>query len=266
MKKVVLAATTALVAAGSAAALEVTLGGQVSTLVEFDGTNWSNATIGGDDDDGVSLTVSGESMGWTYGASADLMDGTFGDVSLGSAGIGSITLSTTGIEWSGMNVAGFDVSVSTSLANIEAATFGISGSLGGIAVSGDIENNAGRTFDLDLGTAVAGASVGISVAGDLNDTSSVAYGIELGMSSMGADLTISINEVGAVDAAGDPAHTIGVEAAMGALTLSTELVDGDAFNNLSLAYSAELAEGLTLDASVTGGASTTMSIGTTLSF
>ena len=34
---------------------------------------------------------------------------------------------------------------------------------------------------------------------------------------------------------------------MGALTLSTSLTDGDAFNSLTLDYSAELAEGLSLD-------------------
>ena len=54
---------------------------------------------------------------------------------------------------------------------------------------------------------------------------------------------------------------------MGALTLSADLGDGDAFDNLTLAYSAELAEGLSLDASVTNDSSaTSMSVGTTLSF
>ena len=94
------------------------------------------------------------------------------------------------------------------------------------------------------------------MAGDLSDTSDVTYGVELGMSAMGSDLTITIDEAG----------SIGVEAAMGALTLSTSLTDGDAFNSLTLDYSAELAEGLSLDASLSGGAATSLSIGTTLSF
>ena len=207
MKKVVLAATTALVAAGSAAALEVTLGGQVTTSVSYAAGAWSNPSIGDDDDDGVSLTISGESMGWTYGASVDMLDGSFGDVSLGNAGLGSLSLSTDGIEWSGMNVAGFDVTIATSLADLEAATFGISGSLGGISVAGDIANDATRTFDLDLGTAVAGASVGINMVGNLSDTSSVAYTVELGMSAMGSGLTVSPDR-----------GFIGIETAMGALT------------------------------------------------
>ena len=45
-------------------------------------------------DDGISLTVSGESMGWTYGAEMDLLAGdlTGATVTLGSAGLGSLTL------------------------------------------------------------------------------------------------------------------------------------------------------------------------------
>ena len=60
MKKL-LVATSALVAAGSAAALEVTLGGEISTSVSFDGAVWAGPAIGGGADDGISLAVSGES-------------------------------------------------------------------------------------------------------------------------------------------------------------------------------------------------------------
>ena len=74
------------------------------------------------------------------------------------------------------------------------------------------------------------------------------------MSAMGSDLTITIDEAG----------SIGVEAAMGAFDLiTTSLTDGDAFNSLTLDYSAGLAEGLSLDASLSGGAATSLSIGTT---
>ena len=44
MKKL-LVATSALVAAGSAAALEVTLGGEISTSVRFDGAVWHLAQL-----------------------------------------------------------------------------------------------------------------------------------------------------------------------------------------------------------------------------
>ena len=74
MKKL-LVATSALVAAGSAATLEVTLGGEISTSVSFDGAVWAGPAIGGGADDGISLAVSGESMGWTYGAEMDLLAG-----------------------------------------------------------------------------------------------------------------------------------------------------------------------------------------------
>ena len=258
MKKVVLAATTALVAAGSAAALEVTLGGQVTATVTYAGGSFSDADIGNGDDDGVSLTISGESMGWTYGSSVDLMAAEFGSITLGNAALGSLELKTDGISWSGMNVAGFDVSISTSLSDLEAATFGVSGSLGGISVSGEIVNDLGRSFDLDLGTAVGGASVGINMVGSLDDTSAVDYTVKLGMSAMGSDLTISLDEAG----------DIGIEAAMGALTLSTSLTDGDAFNDLTLSYSADLAEDLSLSAEVVGDAvaGTSMSVSTVLAF
>ena len=77
------------------------------------------------------------------------------------------------------------------------------------------------------------------------------------MSAMGSDLTIGLDGNGGIS----------LDAAMGALTLSTSLTGGDAFGAMSLAYSADLAEGLTLDASVsTDGSNTDMSIGTTLSF
>ena len=266
MKKFALAATTALVAAGSAAALEVTLGGEISTSVTYNGTVWAGPVIGGGAEDGITLAISGESMGWTYGAEIDLLsedaagvsDSLSGaTVSLGSAGLGSLSLSSGSYEWSGMNVAGFDVTISGDIANIEAASFGLVGSLGGLAVDGSINNDATRTFNIALGTAVAGASVGINMVGNLADTSNVAYTVELGMSAMGSDLTIGLTEAGAIS----------VEAAMGALTLSADLGDGDAFDNLTLAYSAELAEGLSLDASVTNdSAATSMSVGTTLSF
>ena len=257
MKKL-LVATSALVAAGSAAALEVTLGGEISTSVSFDGTVWAGPAIGGGADDGISLAVSGESMGWTYGAEMDLLAGdlTGATVTLGSAGLGSLSMSTNSVEWSGMSVAGFAVTVTADPSDLEAASFGLVGSLAGLAIDATVNNDATRSFEAEIGTAVAGASVGVNMAGDLSDTSDVTYGVELGMSAMGSDLTITIDEAG----------SIGVEAAMGALTLSTSLTDGDAFNSLTLDYSAELAEGLSLDASLSGGAATSLSIGTTLSF
>ena len=49
MKKFALVATSALVAAGSAAALEVTLGGEISTSVSYDGAVWAGPAIGGGD-------------------------------------------------------------------------------------------------------------------------------------------------------------------------------------------------------------------------
>ena len=68
---------------------------------------------------------------------------------------------------------------------------GLVGSLGGLAIDATVNNDATRTFDAEIGTAVAGASVGIEMSGNLADTSDVAHGVEVGMSAMGLDLGIA---------------------------------------------------------------------------
>ena len=251
MKKL-LVATSALVAAGSAAALEVSLGGSVSAAVNYAGGAWSGPTMGQD----VEWSISGASNGWTYGATMNV-DGTAASLSVGTAGLGSITMSSSNIEWSGMNIAGFDVSVSADPANIEAASFGLVGSLGGLAIDATVNNDATRSFSAEIGTAVAGASVGIDMSGDLADTSDVAYGVEVGMSAMGLDLGISMDEAGA----------IGVSAGMGALTVEASATGGDLFGAFTATYAADLADGLAVEA-VLGldGAATTLGVTTTLSF
>ena len=118
----------------------------------------------------VEWSISGASNGWTYGATMDV-DGTAASISVGTAGLGSITMSSGSVEWSGMNIAGFDVTVSADPADIEAASFGLVGSLGGLAIDATVNNDATRTFSAEIGTAVAGASVGIDMSGDLSDTS-----------------------------------------------------------------------------------------------
>ena len=64
MKKL-LVATSALVAAGSAAALEVTLGGEVEAVVKYEKDAWSQSAPAAT----LSLDIAGESMGWSYGGS-----------------------------------------------------------------------------------------------------------------------------------------------------------------------------------------------------
>ena len=252
MKKL-LVATSALVAAGSAAALEVSLGGSVSAAVNYDGVSWSGPSMSSAD---VEWSISGASNGWTYGATMGL-DGSAASISVGTAGLGSITMSENNVEWSGMNIAGFDVTVSADTADIEAASFGLVGSLGGLAIDATVNNDATRTFSAEIGTAVAGASVGIDMSGNLADTSDVSYGVEVGMSAMGLDLGISMDEAG----------DIGVSAGMGALTVEASATGGDLFGAFTATYAADLADGLAVEA-VLGldGAATTLGVTTTLSF
>ena len=61
MKKL-LVATSALVAAGSAAALEVTLGGEVEAVVKYEKDAWSQSAPAAT----LSLDITGDSMGWSY--------------------------------------------------------------------------------------------------------------------------------------------------------------------------------------------------------
>ena len=252
MKKL-LVATSALVAAGSAAALEVSLGGSVSAAVSYAAGAWSGPAMSSSD---VEWSISGASNGWTYGASMGV-DGSAASISVGTAGLGSITMSENNVEWSGMNIAGFDVSVSADPANIEAASFGLVGSLGGLAIDATVNNDATRSFSAEIGTAVAGASVGIDMSGDLSDTSNVDYEVSVGMSAMGLDLGISMDELGA----------IGVSAGMGALTVEASATGGDLFGAFTATYAADLADGLAVEA-VLGldGAATTLGVTTTLSF
>ena len=269
MKKIALAATTALVAAGSAAALEVTLGGQVTTTVAYNGTSFANADIGADADDNLTLTVSGESMGWTYGASIDMLADTLAGttISLGNADFGSMEFTESSFAWSGMSVGGFALSASIAdLAALETAVIGIDGSIGGMSLEADVTNNADRDFTAKLGTSVGATSATLGLTGKLGSTAAtdLAYTLDLGMSAMGADLTVKLDEAGLMS----------VEAAMGNLTLTTSLADGDSFNDLSLGYSADLAEGLALSATLaavdtdSSGStdSTSLSVSTTLSF
>ena len=252
MKKL-LVATSALVAAGSAAALEVSLGGSVSAAVSYAGGAWSGPVMDSSD---VEWSISGASNGWTYGASMGV-DGSAASISVGTAGLGSITMSTNSVEWSGMNIAGFDVTATLNPADLEDASFGLVGSLGGLSIDATVNNDATRTFSADIGTAVAGASVGVSMSGNLADTSDVAYGVEVGMSAMGLDLGISMDEAGA----------IGVSAGMGALTVEASATGGDLFGAFTATYGADLADGLAVEA-VLGldGASTSLGVTTTLSF
>ena len=77
MKKF-LVATSALVAAGSAAALDVTLGGDIE--IEGTYTDAASGVAGVTWDVDLTIAASGESMGWTYGGEVELSMTASGDM------------------------------------------------------------------------------------------------------------------------------------------------------------------------------------------
>ena len=269
MKKL-LVATSALGAAGSAAALEVSLGGSLTSTITYTGDSanaagatgaWSGPAFSSAD---VEWSLSGADAGWSYGATMSIA-GAMTSMSIGNDSLGTVTMTPNNLKWEGMSVGGFALSASAATNALEAVTVGLSGSLGGMSVAGDITNDTNRAFNLDFGTAVAGASVDIETKGNLSDTSAIGYEVTVGMAAMGIDLGLNFGNGGH-----DPlvaAGVIGVSAGLGDLSISASLGDGDLFNGMSVSYETDLAAGLGVAATVsTDGTDTDMTIATTLSF
>ena len=279
MKKL-LVATSALVAAGSAAALDVTLGGSITSDVDYDASlgTWSASDLVGD----VDLTVSGESMGWTYGASLTA-GGAVASANIGNAAFGSLTVAnascgdfvdvgtaigaTTAVqalspavagdaclEWStGASLMGFGLSAAMDLANAQgSAVVGLTGDLAGMSMAAEVVLSS-NAFDAVLGTSVAGAGVSIEATGNLNSLSTAAYVAKVSTSAMGFDLGLTAD-----------GNNLGYSAAMGGLKFSGTAA-GDFLADLGVEYSADLADGLSTTVSYSGE-SGDLNIETVLSF
>ena len=273
MKKL-LVATSALVAAGSAAALEVTLGGEISSVVSYDGTNntWSQSDLGEE----LTVAVSGEGAGWTYGGSLNAANGVAGSLYIGNDMFGTLTLKDSGcgnfvdsdngsvgasttncLEWStGASLMGFGVNVATDLGNAQGnAVLGLTGDLAGMAVAAEV-NASTSAMDATVATSVGSTGVSLAVTGHLNDLSAAAYIASLSTSALGFDLGLSANTTALKFSAG-----------MGGLTFKGELGDGDVLSNLGVEYSATLADGLSTKAVVAhDGGDYDLTVTTTLSF
>ena len=276
MKKL-LVATSALIAAGSAAALDVTLGGSVKSIITYDangsvgGTGlWDQASLGGQNSS-MSVTASGSSNGWDYSASLD-MAGTASSLSLSNAAIGSVALkdgtcgnfvdvtagNVTGVsgpcmEWStGASLMGFGLNVAMDIADIQgSAQLGLTGELAGLSASAELMANG--NFDAVLGTSVSGVGVSIEAKGDLDDLSTASYIAKLSTSAMGFDLGVTAD-----------GQSLGYSAAMGGLKF-TGTAAGDFLSNLGVEYSANLAEGLDTTVAYAGD-SGDLTITTTMAF
>ena len=276
MKKL-LVATSALVAAGSAAALDVTLGGEIKSVVTYDGsaTGWSQSALA----ESLTVGVSGEGMGWTYGGSVNAISGAAGSMYIGNAAFGTLTLKdgecgnfvdtdngTVGasaaaaacVEWStGASLMGFGVNVATDLGNAQGnAVLGLTGDLAGMAVAAEV-NASSSAMDATVSTAVGSTSVGLEVTGHLNNLSAANYIAKLGTSAMGFDLGLTADN-----------STLGFSAGMGGLTFSGTLGDGNGLGNLGVEYAATLADGLSTKAVLKndGASDYDLTVTTTLAF
>ena len=274
MKKL-LVATSALVAAGSAAALDVTLGGEVKSVIKYDadgaapGGLWDQESLASS----MSVTASGSSNGWDYSASLD-MAGAASSLSLSNAAIGSVALkngtcgnfvdiATAGgavagvagpcMEWStGASLMGFGLNVAMDIGNIQGtAQLGLTGELAGLSASAELA--ADGSFDAVLGTSVAGVGVSIEATGDIDTLNTASYIAKLSTSAMGFDLGVTAD-----------GGALGYSAAMGGLKF-TGTAAGDFLGNLGVEYSANLADGL--DTTVAyAGATGDLTITTTMAF
>ena len=273
MKKL-LVATSALVAAGSAAALEVTLGGEIEAVVSFSNDSWSQtapvATL--------SVSAAGESMGWTYGGDFDIEAGGPNDASIyiGSDSLGKITMSDSCgnfvdmddnsidgesiqsignacLEITGASAAGWSLSAAIDVASTENSVIGVSGSFAGSSLSAEVQPNS-QDFDVAVSSAIGGASIGVEVTGNLDDTDDFFYEASLDFSAMGLDFGTTLMEDGDIE----------VSTTIGNVTLKMDNDGGDFADNWSAEYESTLAEGLTVEAKIT--AESSLTITSTLEF
>ena len=288
MKKL-LVATTALVAAGSAAALDVTLGGEIESIVKFDGDNW---TQGNDDvaSSGpaatLSISAAGESMGWTYGGSFDITNAgpSAAKIYIGSDGLGKVTFAHTCgnyvdmddnsleavdvakvgatnagcIEFTGASAAGWTLSAAVDVDDLESSVIGVNGSVAGASLAAEILTGTSQ-FDAAVSTAIGGATIGLEMTGDLDKEAAdddadqneyhLQYEASVDFSAMGLDFGAAIRDEGEVQ----------VSTTIGSVTLKMNNYNGAEFaESWSAEYKSTLAEGLTVKAKVASDDSLTI--------
>ena len=197
MKKL-LVATSALVAAGSAAALDVTLGGKIEFQTDYYGDSGTDGFENLVTDIDLTVGASGESMGWTYGAEGKLsvftVDGKVGKAADDSR---TVTDNELAIQLASAKIyAGSDwlgtVEVATSCGNFVNCD-------GDYTVWSD-QNEKGRVGsvygdacfelnDLDLGIATVGLALTLDQTGSTStDTKQVIYGaLDLGIVGVEAE-------------------------------------------------------------------------------
>ena len=224
--------------AASSNALDLTLGGEVSTTISFDGMTFSGPSIGSGSDDEVVLSMLGNEAGWNYGVNIDLLasDLTGASVELGHSALGQFQFSTEEVEWR-RDVLGdaLGVQIVFQPHEIEAFAIQLAGQLGATQYDVEINNDPSRSFSGEVQFPVMGVNVGTSVYGDLNDTSDVTYFLELETSVAGVGLYFGFSEWGNID----------VEATYGNFAIYADAMDGDLFNQVGLVYEQDITDALT---------------------
>ena len=244
MKKLLLAASSVVASAAASHALDVSLSGQVSTVVSFDGIMFAGPSIGADADDEVNLSMLGTGAGWNYGLNIDLLapDLTGASVELGHSALGQFQFSTDEVEWR-RDLLGDALSVQIHFQpqNIEDFTIELAGQLGATQYDVSIYNDPDRSFSGEVQFPVMGVNVATSVSGWLSDTSNVDYQLELETSVAGVGLYFGFSEWGDID----------VEATYGNFAIYTDATDGDLFDRVGLGYEQDITDALTFDGELT---------------
>lgn len=244
MKKFLLAAGSIVAFAASSSALNVSLGGEVSTRIEFQSGMFDGPFIDWHGEDYIQLAAAGEGAGWNYGVSLDLLHGGMHDatVTLGHAGLGQFEFTDhSGMIWSREFLGDMlGVQIEFDLSNIEGFVANFHGAIGATEYEISVLNDYQRSFAAELQFPVMGVNVGTQLQGNLSDTSDVSYGLELGANIAGVDLMVAFDE----------SANIEVEAQLGAFGLRTNASDGDFFNDIYLEYAQEITENLEFQATV----------------
>lgn len=244
MKKFLLTAGSVVAFAAASSALNVTLGGEVSTRINFQAGMFDGPYINGYGEDEIRLTAAGEGAGWNYGVSLDLLSGGMHDatVTLGHSGLGQFEFADHGdIIWSREFLGDMlGVQIEFDLSNIEAFEAEFHGAIGATEYEISVYNDSQRSFEAELQFPVMGVNVGTHLYGQLSDTSDFSYGLELGTNIAGVDLLAAFDEVANIE----------IAAQLGAFELTTNASDGDLFNSVTLTYAQEITENLEFEASV----------------
>ena len=243
MKRYLLTAASALVLTAAASAQTVTLSGELSTVITYDGLAFNGPNLGHGGDDGVLLTIEGSTAGWNYTAETDLF---YGDLSSAvvwfeNDALGSFEMSTNHVAWSKRFLDdSLKLTVYADPANVEEFTVELATQVAGISVEAEINNDADRSFHGEAWVTFMNADVQLAMAGNLDDTSDVMYELEVNATLLGLDNTISIAETGEAY----------VETRLGAFTFATSVGDGDMFDEVYLGYTNEISDQMALEAQV----------------